>query len=96
MAHICVSKVQRQICSQILQTTMFKVHRQGAIVAIAGILWLILSLEKAALIPFAVNDRFGDLYASKPPLEVAIYMSITQIGAASMYYHFKDEPFRNH
>lgn len=66
---------------------MFKVHRQGTLVAISGFLWLILSLEKAAIIPFAVNDRFGDIYASKPPAEVAIYMAISQIGAASMYYH---------
>lgn len=64
---------------------MLKVHRQGAIVAIAGTLWLIMSLEKAAMIPFTVNDRFGDIYASKPPAEVAIYMAISQIGAASTY-----------
>lgn len=63
---------------------MFKAHSTGAIVALAGLLWLFMGLDKTTIVPFTVNDRFGDVYVDRTHVEIAMLMAISSIGATGM------------
>lgn len=62
---------------------MLKVHNAGSIAGFASCLWLIVGLDKAVVVPFASNDRFGDVYAERSPIEISMLMAASSLGAAS-------------
>lgn len=64
---------------------MLTVYKPGSIIAVSALLFLFMGLDKITIAPFAVNDRFGDVYADRTPVEISMLMAASSVGAAGTY-----------